>query len=209
MILEQIQTSPIGTNCYLYGDPSSGEAFVIDPGNDATVILGLLETHGLRASWILATHCHWDHVGAVAPVKDETDAPFRVPEADLEILRHAAAHAATRMNLRIAQPPDPDGFLPDGEVLRAGALTLTVRAAPGHSPGHVMFVGDGLAFVGDVIFAGSIGRTDIPGAKGPRLMRSIREQVMTLPDATLLYPGHGPHTTVGRERVSNPFVRMA
>jgi glyoxylase-like metal-dependent hydrolase (beta-lactamase superfamily II) len=209
MILEQIQTKPIGTNCYICGDEKAGEAFVIDPGNDADVVLGFVEEHGLRVTRIIATHAHWDHVGAVKPVREATGAPFLAPEGDLGILRQAAAQALARLDLRIEQPPDPDAFVVDGDVLRAGALTLTVRAAPGHSPGHVMLIGEGLAFVGDVIFAGSIGRTDIPGADGPRLLRTIKELVMGLPDATFLYPGHGPITTVGRERVSNPFLRMA
>jgi glyoxylase-like metal-dependent hydrolase (beta-lactamase superfamily II) len=206
MILEQIQTSPIGTNCYVYGDDGARRAFVIDPGSDAPVILDILRQHDLHVEAIIATHGHWDHVGAVRAVRETTGASFLAPEADLEMIRNASLRAQLMMGLPLDPPPDPDRFIGDGDELTAGSLRLRVVGAPGHSPGHVILVGDGLAFVGDVVFAGGIGRTDLPGGDWGALRDTLETRILTLPDSTILYPGHGPHTTVGRERVSNPFL---
>ncbi|MDR5710121.1 MAG: MBL fold metallo-hydrolase [Armatimonadota bacterium] len=205
MILEQIPTGPIGTNCYLLGDEKTRQAMVVDPGSDAPVILDLLRHHDLRVEILVATHGHWDHVGAVRPLKQATGARFLAPAADLEMIRNASA-SALLLGMVVDPPPDPDGFLEEGDVLQVGELTLRVLSAPGHTPGHVILVGPGFAFVGDVIFAGSVGRTDLPGGDWDTLMESIRTKVLTLPEQTVLYPGHGPPTTVRRERISNPFL---
>lgn len=206
MILEQIQTRPIGTNCYVYGDDLTRRALVIDPGNDAPVILEVLRQHDLRVEAIVATHGHWDHVGAVRAVRAATGAPFLAPEADLEMIRAAGVRAQLMMGLSVDQPPDPDRFIADGDEPTAGSLRLRAVGAPGHTPGHVILVGDGLAFVGDVVFAGGVGRTDMPGGDWETLRDTLETKILALPDDTLLYPGHGPHTTVGRERLSNPFL---
>ncbi len=205
MILEQIPTGPIGTNCYLLGDPETRRAAVIDPGGDAPVILDLLRHHDLTIELLVATHGHWDHVGAVHALKQATGARFLAPEGDLELIRNAST-SALLFGAVIDPPPDPDGFLAEGDVLSVGKVRLQVLAAPGHTPGHVILVGPGFAFVGDVIFAGSVGRTDLPGGDWETLMESIRTKILTLPDDTVLYPGHGPPTTVRRERISNPFL---
>jgi hydroxyacylglutathione hydrolase len=205
MILEQIPTGPIGTNCYLLGDEETRRAVVVDPGSDAPVILELVHHHGLQVETIVATHGHWDHVGAVRPLKQATGARFLAPPGDMELIRNASA-SALLMGVVVDPPPDPDGFLEEGDVLRIGGLELRVLSAPGHTPGHVILVGPGFAFVGDVVFAGSVGRTDFPGGDWDILMESIRTKVLTLPDETVLYPGHGPPTSVRRERLSNPFL---
>jgi len=205
MILEQIPTGPIGTNCYLLGDEETRRAVVVDPGSDAPVILELVHHHGLQVETIVATHGHWDHVGAVRPLKQATGARFLAPAGDMELIRNASA-SALLMGVVVDPPPDPDGFLEEGDVLRIGGLELRVLSAPGHTPGHVILVGPGFAFVGDVVFAGSVGRTDFPGGDWDTLMESIRTKVLTLPDETVLYPGHGPPTSVRRERLSNPFL---
>jgi glyoxylase-like metal-dependent hydrolase (beta-lactamase superfamily II) len=205
MILEQIPTGPIGTNCYLLGDEETRRAVVVDPGSDAPVILELVHHHGLQVETIVATHGHWDHVGAVRPLKQATGARFLAPPGDMELIRNASA-SALLMGVVVDPPPDPDGFLEEGDVLRIGGLELRVLSAPGHTPGHVILVGPGFAFVGDVVFAGSVGRTDFPGGDWDTLMESIRTKVLTLPDETVLYPGHGPPTSVRRERLSNPFL---
>jgi len=205
MIVEQIPTGPIGTNCYVYGEEESGRGIVIDPGADAPVILEILRHHDLRVEAIVATHGHWDHVGAVRPLRQALGAPFLVPAGDLEMIRNAST-SALLAGAFVDPPPEPDGFLVDGQVLEVGGLRLSVVAAPGHTPGHVILVGPGLAFVGDVIFAGSVGRTDGPGGDWNALRETLRTKILTLPPDTVLYPGHGPPTTVGRERLSNPFL---
>ncbi|MCS7173271.1 MAG: MBL fold metallo-hydrolase [Armatimonadetes bacterium] len=205
MILEQIPTGPIGTNCYLLGDEKTRRAVVVDPGSDAPVILELLRHHDLQVETLVATHGHWDHVGAVRPLQQATGARFLAPAGDLELIRNASA-SALLLGVVVDPPPDPDGFLEEGDVLQVGELSLRVLSAPGHTPGHVILVGPGCAFVGDVIFAGSVGRTDLPGGDWDTLMETIRTKVLTLPEETVLYPGHGPPTTVRRERLSNPFL---
>jgi glyoxylase-like metal-dependent hydrolase (beta-lactamase superfamily II) len=154
---------------------------------------------------ILLTHAHMDHVEGIPAVKRELDVPILLHPADAPLYA-AAPMQAQMFGLRMEPLPPVDGELVVGDAVRFGECALEVRFAPGHAPGHVILVGDGVALVGDVIFAGSIGRTDLPGGDFATLMRSIREQVLTLPDETTLHTGHGPDTTVGRERVSNPFV---
>ncbi len=205
MILEQIPTAPIGTNCYILGDELTRRAVVIDPGNDAPVILEALRGHGLTVDAIIVTHGHWDHLGAVRAVRQATDAPFLAPAGDLEMIRGAGT-SALLMGVYIDPPPDPDRTLGEGDTVTVGTLVLDVRAAPGHTPGHIILVGPGLAFVGDVIFAGSIGRTDLPGGDWQTLRETLRTKILPLPDDTVLYPGHGTATTVGQERISNPFL---
>ncbi|MDQ7820923.1 MAG: MBL fold metallo-hydrolase [Armatimonadota bacterium] len=205
MILEQIPTSPLGTNCYVLGDEQTGRAVVIDPGNDAPLILEALRRTQVTAEAIVVTHGHWDHLGAVRAVRHATGAPFLAPAGDVEMIR-AAGTSALLMGVYIDPPPDPDRTLSDGDVLTVGTLTLQVRAAPGHTPGHIILVGPGIAFVGDVVFAGAVGRTDLPGGDWEALEATLREVILALPEDTLLYPGHGPATTVGRERASNPFL---
>ncbi len=205
-LVVQIPTGPIGTNCYVYGDPDTRRGWIIDPGDDAAAIADVVAQHGLVVEAILITHAHWDHVGAVRALREATGAPFLAPEGEVQDLRQAAVRAQLAFGYSIDQPPEPDRLLRDGDVLQAGNLTLRVYHAPGHTPGHVILVGDGLAFVGDVVFAGSVGRTDLPGGDWETLQRTLRERILVLPDDTVLYPGHGPSTTVGRERISNPFL---
>lgn len=184
---------------------------IIDPGDSARAILKVVAQQGLTIEKILLTHAHFDHVMAVEGVQRATGAPFYLHPADLPILRDAPERVRLWLDTEIDPLPDPDGFLDHGEIIRFGEEELEVRFTPGHAPGHVVFVHHATrqVFGGDTLFQGSIGRYDVPLADGPTLLRSIREQLFTLPDDFVVYPGHGPATTIGAERLDNPFVGEA
>lgn len=221
---------PLEANCYLVLDNESRSAAVIDPGDEPERILQALG--GYRMAWMAITHAHFDHVGALRDLKEKTGAPFFMHPADREILDYAPDAAQLFTGRPVPQPPAPDDLLEHGQTLGLGAAAVEVRHTPGHSPGSVSFVlrgasgeppagqGEGPTasgargtvrgvFTGDALFAGSIGRTDLPGGDHGTLLRSIRQQLLTLPDACLVYPGHGPATTIGQERRTNPFLRDA
>jgi glyoxylase-like metal-dependent hydrolase (beta-lactamase superfamily II) len=168
-------------------------------------ISGVLDAWDAEPEAILLTHAHLDHITAVGELVDRYDCPVHLHPADFDLYRAAPGQAAM-FGLHVSPQPLPDRELADRQVLRFGAIEFTVRHAPGHSPGGVVFVGHSSAFVGDCVFAGSIGRTDLPGGDTRTLLGSIREQILSLPGDTVLYPGHGPATTVQREAASNPFL---
>jgi len=192
-------------NTYLVSCAATGAGILVDPGATTADALADARRHGVAIEAIVLTHAHVDHVEGLALAKQATGVPIYLHPADGDLYR-AAPMQAQMFGLRMAPLPPVDHPLAAGDVVRFGECELGVRFAPGHAPGHVILVGDGVAVVGDVIFSGSIGRTDLPGGDLATLMRSIREQVLTLPDATTLYTGHGLDTTVGHERVSNPFI---
>jgi len=195
-------------NCYILADPETGDAVIIDPGEDSDLFLRRVETEAftLRAVWL--THAHLDHILGVKDVIERSGAPLYMHPADRPLYDGIAEQGAW-LGVQAPQPPPPDHDLAHGDALRLGGLELEVRHVPGHSPGSVAFVGHGVAIVGDAIFAGSVGRVDLPGGDGGTLLASIRDQLMTLPDETIVYSGHGPETTIGAERRANPFVTGA
>jgi hydroxyacylglutathione hydrolase len=200
-------SSAFGQNAYLVGCSATGAHFAIDPGGEARAMADALEARGEPLRGIVLTHAHMDHIEGVAELARRFPVPIHLHPDDLPLYR-AAAQQAAMFGHRIEEPPPPDAELSAGQILELGECRFEVRHVPGHSPGHVLLysASSALAFVGDVVFAGSIGRTDLPGGSFDQLMRSIREQVLTLPDATRLLTGHGPETTVERERVTNPFL---
>jgi hydroxyacylglutathione hydrolase len=197
-----------GENCWLLADGRTGDAVMIDPGEEPAMFLAELDTRRwtLRAIWI--THGHIDHILGVAAVKRATGAPLYLHPADRP-LYDALAEQGAWFGLRADPPPPPDQALAAGQQLVVGGLEFTVRHTPGHSPGSVSFVGQGTIFGGDVLFNGSIGRTDLPGGDFATLMRSIQRDFLSLPDSTVVRSGHGPETTIGVERLTNPFLTGA
>ena len=195
-------------NCYLVIDEAAGECAVIDPGEAAGLILHKLEATGARTTAIWLTHAHIDHVLGVPRLKEETGAPVWLHPADRPLYDHVQQQAQW-FGLDAEPLPPPDRAYQGGETVRVGAIELAVRHAPGHSPGSVCLVGPGVVFGGDVLFAGSIGRSDLPGGDHETLIQSIERELLVLPDETIVYSGHGPETTVGHERRTNPFLTGA
>jgi hydroxyacylglutathione hydrolase len=196
-----------GENGYIAWRSGSSTAVCIDPGNSVAQMEQLLEAEQLSVGAILLTHAHIDHVEGLAAMARATGAPIYMHPADRPLYDNVAQQAR-QFGMRIEAPPPVDHPLAHGQVLEIGDTAYAVRHVPGHSPGHVLFyvAAAGLAFVGDIVFQGSIGRTDLPGGDYAELIGGIRESLLTLPDDTQLYPGHGPPTTVGHERVTNPFL---
>ncbi|MVN88016.1 MBL fold metallo-hydrolase [Deinococcus sp. HMF7620] len=198
-------TGPLQENALLIAGEQN-EGFLIDPGDEAERLLALVRGSGVTVRAILLTHAHFDHIGAVQPLREALEVPVFLHVADQPLYQLGAASAG-RWNLPFTQPEAPDQEIVQGQTFTAGDLTLTAREVPGHSPGHVVFTAPGLVIAGDTLFQGGIGRTDLPGGDHPTLLRSIAAELLTLPEDTAVYPGHGPRTTVGAERRSNPFLR--
>lgn len=208
MLLHQFVTGPLETNTYLLADRDAGEALVIDPGGDPGEILAFLAQERLTCRLIVNTHGHFDHISGNRALKTATGASLLVHADDAPLLTEAVTHARLFL-MRAENSPPPDLPLVDQGEVRLGAVRLRVLHTPGHSPGGVTLVAPGAAFCGDLVFHGSVGRTDLPGGSERLLLDSIRRHILTLPDDTVLYPGHGPETTVGREKKQNPFFKIA
>ena len=208
MLLQAFVTGSLETNAYLVADSDTREALVIDPGGDPDEILAFLAKERLTCRLIINTHGHFDHISGNRALKNATGASLLVHEGDAPMLSEAATHARFFM-MRAENSPPPDRLLVDQGEVRVGSVVLRVLHTPGHSPGGVTLVAPGVAFCGDLVFYGSVGRTDLPGGSERVLLDSIRRHIMTLPDDTVLYPGHGPETTVGLEKRQNPFFRIA
>lgn len=196
------------TNTYLIADPLTAEAVVIDPADEGDVITEAARQRGWRITSIWLTHAHFDHIAGAGQVADRVNPPPPValhPE-DYPLWRFQGG--AALFGMQIDPGPEPTVELSHGQILRLGEYTFETRHAPGHTRGHVIFycASAGIAFVGDVLFQGSIGRTDLPGGSYQTLLNSIHSQVLSLPDETRIYSGHGPETTVGAERRHNPFL---
>ena len=208
MILEMLTVGPFQENSYIIGDEDSGAGAVVDPGDEAARIALAVEQTDLEVGSIIVTHAHIDHVGAVAALADEYACPVLMHAESEPVLKQLPTQAMM-MGLKFGKVPPVDRHISDGEVLEVGKLKLRSLYTPGHAPGHLAFYieDEGVVLSGDALFAGSVGRVDLPGGSMEVLMRSIEERLLTLPDETWVYPGHGPQTSIGNERTSNPFLQ--
>lgn len=205
-IFRQLPVGPIQTNCYIAGCEETKEGVVIDPGAEAERILSEVKALGLTIKYILNTHAHFDHILANGPLVKATRAPLALHPLDLPLLRQNGG--AAWFGLEADPSPEPDLTLAEGGTITFGIHTFQILFTPGHTPGHISFyeAKAGIVFDGDVLFAGGIGRTDLPGGNYETLLTSINEKLMILPDETIVCSGHGPITTIGRERSSNPWL---
>jgi glyoxylase-like metal-dependent hydrolase (beta-lactamase superfamily II) len=191
-------------NCYLAACEKTGHVVAIDPGDEPPLIIEAIEREGLTLNRILLTHCHADHVGGVKGLVEGLPAPVLMHEGDRAMLDSAVEHGRL-FGLEIEAPPPPDGYLEEGDRVDFGEESLRVLHTPGHSPGGICFLGSREIFAGDTLFAGSIGRFDFPGGSYNTLIEGISSKILSLPEDLLVYPGHGPATTVGQEKRTNPF----
>jgi len=205
LAVDRYELGPIGTNGYVVrADRSAPEAVVVDPGGGASDLRLELARGGATCVAILITHTHWDHLGGVADLAEGTGAPVYAPELERDVIeRPSEYYASAGVSIRGWKP---EHTLSGGETVEAAGLSLDVMSVPGHSPGHLAYYADGSLFSGDVLFAGSVGRTDLPHADWDTLLASIRALVERYPPETIVYSGHGPPTTLGDELASNPFL---
>jgi hydroxyacylglutathione hydrolase len=208
MILETFPVGPLHCNCTILGDEVTHEAVVVDPGDNIPEILSRLHKHGLTLRQIVITHAHIDHVGGAVLLKKATGAPVFLNRHDLGLLG-AMEMQAGWLGVPTPEVASPDASADDGLTIGLATLPAEVIHTPGHTPGSIclLFPQQHLLLAGDTLFAGSIGRTDLPGGDGRQILRSLRERLMVLPETTRVLPGHGPETTIGEEKQSNPFLQ--
>jgi len=206
LIIKELAVGPIMANCFIVGCEETKAAAVIDPGDDADKILMALAESALKVSYIINTHGHFDHVGANSRIKAVTGADILIHSLDEPMLSQLSA-SASAWGLKSDNSPPADRTLEDGDTVTFGNITFTVFHTPGHTPGGISLFTEGHVFVGDTLFAGSVGRTDFPGGDFETLKASIRNKLFVLDDDVIVYPGHMSRTTIGREKQSNPFVR--
>lgn len=204
MRVETLTVGPFQENCYLVIDETSNSAVLIDPGSEPEKIIAAVEKSGAQLEAIWITHAHVDHVGAIASVKNKWNVPIYLHPKDRR-LYEATGRQAQVYGIPFEEPPEPDLEFSEGQVVTFGTKTFAVMHVPGHAPGHVVIHGHGIALVGDCLFAGSIGRTDLPFSNPAELAQSL-ERIAQLPPETVVYPGHGMSTTIKDERESNPFL---
>lgn len=218
IIHEILPVGMLQCNCSIIGDPETHEALVVDPGDEPARILEILAKRALTVKLIVSTHAHIDHVGGLRKMQQATGAPVLMHADDMELYRHLDIQAAW-LGMRPPDPVDVDKFVREGDTLRWGRFEANILHTPGHTPGSISLylapqestravavARAGKLLAGDTLFAGSIGRTDLPGGSLEQILRSIHQKLLILPDETIVYPGHGALTTIGEERASNPFL---
>jgi hydroxyacylglutathione hydrolase len=207
MIYRRLELAPLGTNCYIVGSDQTRDGLVIDPAGDAPRILDNIKQLTLDIKFIIITHAHPDHIGAIAQVKEATGATFALHAAEEDLLRSYDYRQFSALDPSFRVPQSPDKLLNDGDSIEIGDLKFHIAHTPGHSMGGICIIGHGVVFSGDTLFNLGIGRTDGPGGDYDTLIAGIRNKLFILPDNTLVLPGHGPKTTIGYEKQHNPFFR--
>lgn len=210
MILETFPVGPLQCNCTILGDEASGEAMVVDPGDNIPHILNFLEKHRLKLKQIVVTHGHIDHVGGAVRLKKATGAPILLNQNDLPLLKMMDVQAAW-LGMATPEVAAPDVSAEEGMTVGIAGHSATILHTPGHTQGSVClhFAPEKLLLAGDTLFAGSIGRTDLPGGDSRQIIRSLHDRLLVLPEETRVIPGHGPETTIGEERETNPFLQKS
>jgi glyoxylase-like metal-dependent hydrolase (beta-lactamase superfamily II) len=206
LIVHTLPVGPFQANSFVLKCSETGDGVIVDPGDEDELILEVAEREGVNVKYIFLTHAHVDHVGAVLPVHESTGAPVLLHKDDEFLLERVGAQALS-FGLSVEGPGEVDVFIEDGNVYRFGTLEAKVIHTPGHSPGGVCYLIGKTLFAGDTLFAGSIGRTDLPGGSYDTLISSIKEKLLPLCDDVEVHTGHGPSTTLGEERLTNPFLR--
>ncbi len=208
MIHEIFPVGPLQCNCSVIGDPETRDAIVIDPGDDVERVLSIAATHGLTVRQIVVTHAHLDHIGGAMKLKHATGAPILLNRNDHALLKMLPLQAAW-LGMRDPGKVDIDQNAGEGDLVRAGSLSAHVIETPGHTEGSIclLFQEDNVLIAGDTLFQGSIGRTDLPGGSTQKILSSIHQKLLVLPDETVVIPGHGPATTIGEEREQNPYLQ--
>lgn len=204
MIIKMLVVGPIQANCYIVGCEKTGEAAIVDPGDEADRIVQVLNDNKLTAKYIIDTHGHFDHVGANKQVKEMTGGLIVIHPKDAHMLNEISRAAAT-WGMSVDNSPPPDLEVDEGDVISVGTIEFKVLHTPGHTPGGISLYADNIVLVGDTLFAGSIGRTDFPGGDYQALISNVRDKLFPLGDDVQVLSGHGPVTTIGRERQYNPF----
>lgn len=207
MILKRVEISSMAVNCYIVGCEETKEAAVIDPGGNSRGILKALENNGLKAIYIINTHGHIDHIGANRTIKEATGAKVLIHKGDAKMLTNAVSNFSFMMGQQVTSPPAEE-YIDEGDIIKIGnTVELEVIHTPGHSPGGICLKTGNIIFSGDTLFYGSIGRTDFPGGSYKDLISNIKNKLLCYDDDVVVYPGHGPATTIGFERKRNPFLR--
>lgn len=203
MLIKKFVVGPLESNCFIIADDGSKECFIVDPGDEPDRILDFIQENGFKVKFIVCTHAHFDHVGAVSDIKKDTGAKIVVHADDLEIYRKTREQGAS-WGFELDEQPEPDMFVSEGDRIEIGDLKFEILHTPGHSPGGICIYGEGILITGDTLFAGSVGRTDFYGGDLRDLKKSFK-RLISLPAGVKVLPGHGPESTIAREKIENFF----